>query len=82
MAETLESFDFNGSGRRSTYPWDKWLDGQIWQLKIGEDFTCKVGSFQKAAGTQARKRGLRLRTAVSGDHIILQAFNVGGVTEL
>lgn len=44
------------------YPWDEWLDGSIWKLKAGEDFKAKMHTFRSNAGTQARKRGGKLRS--------------------
>jgi hypothetical protein len=40
MATRLESFCFIGP-RKRRYPFDEWMDGSIWQITRGEDFTCQ-----------------------------------------
>lgn len=78
MARTLDSFPrAEGTAR---YPWDRWLDGQVWELVAGEDFTSKLRTFAQNAHLQARKRGGRVRTKEirSGDRaaIVIQ-FRAG-----
>jgi hypothetical protein len=46
--------------RPSKYPWGDWLDGQIWELKSGEDFDGKPTNFRSVALAQARNRGGRV----------------------
>jgi hypothetical protein len=48
--------------RPSKYPWGDWLDGQIWELKSGEDFDGKPTNFRSVALAQARNRGGRVKT--------------------
>lgn len=45
------------------YPWQRWLDGQIWVLHLGTDFICDQGRFVQAAYNAARRRGLKCRTS-------------------
>jgi hypothetical protein len=59
MAKTLQQFP---SPTVSRYPWDEWLDGRVWELVPGEDFTAKVNTFKQMAQTQARRRGGRTHT--------------------
>lgn len=56
------------------YPWDTWMDGHIWQLTAGEDFTCKPGSFAIQARRAARERGMRLRIRSLPDMVLLKAY--------
>ena len=74
MAKVLADFEINGKGRRTIYPWDEWLDGQIWQLTRGEDFKCKVLSFRMAAKYAAVTRGLNVDVQVRGDTVTIQAI--------
>jgi hypothetical protein len=69
MAEVLDAFPERE--RVGRYPWDDWLNGQIWKLKRGEDFMCKVGSFRNYA--YARAAGRRLALYIDGDYVYLQA---------
>lgn len=68
MAKTLDKY----TPKRKTpgpvpkYPWDKWLDGQIWVLEKGipasgsrrkGDFTCEVATMADNVRKTARRRG-------------------------
>ena len=63
MARTLEQFPSPTSGRRR-YPWDQWMDGQIWLLVPDEDFTAKPTTIRTMATQQAIRRGGRVRCRV------------------
>jgi hypothetical protein len=47
---------------QSRYPWESWLDGDIWELTPGEDFKGKADNFRAVAITQAKKRGGKLQS--------------------
>jgi len=75
MAEKLEEYEFKNqrSTGKGKYPWDQWLDGDVWQLTHGEDFTTEVANFRSWAYHNARKRGGTLRTNnPSTDVLIIQ----------
>lgn len=77
MAKVLTDFPMTFRGKRM-YPWDRWLDGQIWQLVSGEDFRITPVSFRRLAFAAARKRGIRVKTSRVGDDVVIQAcFNNG-----
>ena len=59
MARKLDSFPTAAGSR---YPWDEWLDGSVWQLVHGDDYTAKTATFRSIASMQAKKRGGRIRT--------------------
>jgi hypothetical protein len=61
MAKKLKEFDFNRTSR-SAYPWDQWLDGNVWALEAGADFEGKMGKLQSAAYVAAKARGGKVRT--------------------
>jgi len=68
MAEVLDEWP---KSARSLYPWDEWLDGRIWRLKAGEDFTIPLENMRNLVWQETRTRDLRLTTAtVEGDLII------------
>ena len=74
MAEKITAeIKWNKGGRPPRYPWDEWLDGGIWLLKPGEDFSCQPANFRSLAFTQARARNLSLRTLTTADGFVLQA---------
>jgi len=57
------------------YPWDKWLDGQVWELKRGVDFDTTLESFVGTARKAARARKMRLATSLlQPDMIYIQAM--------
>lgn len=61
MARKLKTYNFRTRGNSIQYPWDKWTDGSIWQVKKGEDFTCSLGSFIAGASSVAHRRSMRVR---------------------
>jgi len=80
MAERLKQFPtahagVNG-GRR--YPWDLYLDGSVWRLAQGRDYTCRGKSIVSQANKMGRMRGLRVRTVVEGDTVVIQASDGHG----
>lgn len=60
MARTLDRFP--SMPGRTQHPWSEYLDGRVWELTPGEDFTAKVPTFKASAQAQAKKRGGRVRT--------------------
>ena len=79
MAKKLteaEAKDITFGGGRTKYPWDEWLDGDMWVLEQDEDFPgTKIDQFRKGASEAARARGLKLRTSRLGPTtIVVQAY--------
>ena len=70
MAAVLKNFKF--PQLEAKLPWDKWLDGRIWQLTQGVDFKIKLDSFQQKAFQVAGKKGGKLRTNIRGNSVVLQ----------
>lgn len=66
MAKQIAAFPEGTRTRNgySRYPWDKWLDGKVWELTGGEDFTVPSKSFRSAAAQAAVTRGGEIKTAV------------------
>lgn len=46
--------------KRRQYPWDEWLDGHVWELEQGDDFTVDVKSFRATAAGAAVRSGLKV----------------------
>jgi hypothetical protein len=73
MAQRLEKFPASKAQR---YPWDQWLNGEVWQLFLGEDFSAKPATLITNARNQAKRRGGQVRTRIisSGDRtsVVLQ----------
>ena len=64
MAEILESYDFRRVGRRPRYPYDQWLDGQIWHLQYMVDFECQANSLRQCFYGAAKRRGIKVTVSV------------------
>ena len=66
MAEKLRTFDFEKpseltSSEKIQYPWDQWLDGDIWQLTQGEDFMTHPLMMERIVRTRATTRQAKVR---------------------
>lgn len=65
-------------GRQAKYPWDEWLDGQVWKLAVGVDMQSSfVENMRKMCFDAARKRGKKLRTVITEDkkYLFIQAYS-------
>ena len=76
MAEKLDDYDFSSKNTgRSRYPFDEWLDGSIWKLKQGEDFSSERSSMRTRLHTEATKRGLKVSVSMREDDcLIIRAY--------
>ena len=70
MASKIDNFDFNAS--KTTYDWNSWFDGSVWQLVRGKDFACKTSSMRSIIFGRAIARELQVTTSVKGDTIYLK----------
>lgn len=71
MATRVDEFPV----RYVKYPWSEWLDGTIWELTRGEDFTVKNSHMQQACGYAAKRRGVRYTTRSIGDKVYILAYH-------
>jgi hypothetical protein len=75
MATKLATFDFTKPSNltktdRRAYPWDEWLDGNIWQIKYGEDFDAHPLMMERIIRTRATAKGAKVQLrheALNGD---------------
>jgi hypothetical protein len=58
---------------RRSYDWDRWLDGNVWELVKSEDFDVSVNSFRSMGYQTATRRGITVRITQREDRIFLQA---------
>tara|TARA_B100000073_G_scaffold196165_1_gene162501 strand:+ start:671 stop:910 length:240 start_codon:yes stop_codon:yes gene_type:complete len=73
MAEILETFDFTRSSGRAKYPWADWMDGQIYKIKRGEDFTATTKVMRQQIYAAAKNHGKSVRSTSTATEIIFQA---------
>jgi hypothetical protein len=59
VARKLEAFPGLSTRR---YPWEEWLNGDVWQLFPDEDFTSKTRTIVAAARSRAKKMNGTVRT--------------------
>ena len=90
MATKLNKFDFSvpssiTTTEKAVYPWDEWLDGDIWQIEQGEDFETHPLMMERIIRTRATARGAKvsLRHQANGNDdafgvIIMQRTDIKG----
>jgi hypothetical protein len=95
MAEKLRTFDWTPASaitpegtEKVVYPWEEWLDGDIWQLREGDDFVTHPLMMERIIRTRATARGAKVRLRhqpLNGDRnsdpfgvIVLQRTDVDG----
>ena len=58
MAKKLDTLPIIPHGRSASYPWHEWLDGNIWQLERGTDFTSEASVMQTYVLRKVKNAGL------------------------
>jgi hypothetical protein len=95
MADKLKDFDWSQPSNitpegtdKVVYPWEEWLDGDIWQITEGDDFTTHPLMMERIIRTRATARGAKVRLRhqpINGNSpfgvIILQRTDVKGPAE-
>jgi hypothetical protein len=68
MADKLKTFDWSQPSNitpegtdKVVYPWEDWLDGDIWQLTEGDDFDTHPLMMERIIRTRATARGAKVR---------------------
>jgi hypothetical protein len=74
MATVLTEFPerFVCGKRRGVSKWDKYLDGQVWRLESGVDFTTNPRGVQTALSVIAKRRGFKVLTMTDGSAVVIQ----------
>jgi hypothetical protein len=67
--KSLKNFDFGTAGAKSTYDWEKLLDGGTYQVEKGVDFECETSTFTTLARSRAQVRSKNLKIKVLEDEI-------------
>ena len=63
MAEAVARLPGSGGRKKmEDYPWDEWLDGQVWLLKRDKDFAPTPQSMRAYVYRAARSRGIGVET--------------------
>lgn len=61
----------------SKYPWEEWMDGQIWELSYGEDFDCAPQNFVIQCHNKAKLLNCRVETRTIDEIVYIQAYAHG-----
>lgn len=64
--------EFPAKPYRTRYPWDKILDGTIWELIEGEDFHVSRDSMQANVYMAAKARGGKAKTQHTEKGLLVQ----------
>lgn len=64
MARRLATFQFGVKRGNPKYPWEKWTDGEPWELVHGKDFTCTPGSLVVYLYHKAREFDTKVKTSI------------------
>jgi hypothetical protein len=72
VAEAGDRSDAGFDLLASKYPWNKWTDGRVWEVKEGVDFTCPVNIFRSVVYSHAYRKGLAARVTARGGRVRLQ----------
>lgn len=73
MAKVVDHIPAKGFIGRKTYPWNKWMDGRIWELRQGKDFKVKPMNFSQQVYMQAARLKVKAHTAIRGNRVYVHA---------
>jgi len=71
MARVVKKFT-RGAVKKGKYPWDQWMNGQIWRLTQGVDFHCGPEAFRTNAYQRAARSQTVCRASVVGNTVEVQ----------
>jgi hypothetical protein len=65
LAEELDDFEWGdgrGKGGPGKYDWTRWIKGDIWRIKRGEDYDIPTENMRVTLHAKADQKGLKVRT--------------------
>ena len=71
MAEIVDELP-ERKGKSNKYPWKDWLNGKVWKLTQGTDFTCSSQTFRGMVYSASHRKGLKVITREEGNYVYLQ----------
>lgn len=72
MAKVVDALPKRLSGKQSSVDLTPYLDGQAWHLVAGEDFEVKAATVRSLVATVAKEHGLKGRSRLVPDGIVIQ----------
>jgi hypothetical protein len=75
MSKIVSAFP-QGNKRAPLYPFDEWLDGNIYELERGEDkdFLVSPEGIRSSIHNYAKRNGIRVRTKIRENSVFVQAL--------
>lgn len=70
MAQILQEWPSISRTRTSKYPWAQWTNGEIWQVKTGEDFESNVKTFVQGLYAYAKRHDMKVEVRTDADNEI------------
>lgn len=68
MGQRIDSFT-NKPRTQGKYPWNEWVDGSIWRITRGVDFTARMSSMRSHLYGEAYRRGMRVGISEISDDV-------------
>jgi hypothetical protein len=68
VAQILQEWPTIQRTRTSKYPWDSWTNGEIWQVRAGEDFQSNVKTFVQGLYAYAKRHGMKVEVRADSDN--------------
>ena len=67
----LESFSpVTKKPKKTKYPWEQFLSGDIWSVDTMKEFSVKRSGFRTRLHTKAKEMGYGLKTSFIGDNVV------------
>lgn len=77
MAEKVDHLPELDRRPARRYPWEDWMDGDVWKLRRGEDFDVEADVFRNRLYSVSAKKGKKVATrkrVEDGTEILLVQF--------
>lgn len=75
MAKKLKTFPLPPKGVR--IDWESLIDGSVYELTKGVDFSSEIETARSSAFQAARNRGLKVRTSIRDEYTLVVQFYGG-----
>lgn len=74
MAERIESYVFSDVTNVRKYDWSNWLNGEIWEIEEGVDYTVKRVNFIRQVRDMAKHLGGCVRVSMRVENAVVLQF--------
>jgi len=67
MARRVEGFKKDQIERPRRYDWAAWTDGEVWEIRQGEDYDVPTENMRVNLHERAKRQGVAVRTEIARD---------------